>query len=189
MNSAIILIDLQREFFKQGRLLDHKDQLINHINSLTNYARANHLPVIWVTQEFKSDLSDAPIGANKPGLLIPIEGTEGSQLLEGLEIGDEELHLIKKRYSIFFKTNLDQILKELEVDNLIIGGVNTHACIRTSIIDAYQLDYPVIIASDCTDSYDKEHHDISMKYLTRNIAVAKTNQELFNYLNDKSDLL
>ncbi|MDO8452222.1 MAG: cysteine hydrolase [bacterium] len=180
MKPAVILIDLEREFVKNGRLLENKDDLVSCINELTEFARSKNYPVIWVTQEFEKDLSDAPIGSRKPGLMIPIKDTQGSKLLEGLVVNDGDLHIIKKRYSAFFKTDLDKILEGLPVDSLIMAGINTHACVRTSVIDAYQRDYPVTIALDCTDSYDEEHHDISIKYLTRNISEGKTNQEIFD---------
>lgn len=60
-----------------------------------------------------------------------------------------------------------------------MAGVNTHACVRTTVIDAYQRDYEVIIAVECVDSYDKEHHQISLRYLTDGLAAGYTNQELF----------
>jgi nicotinamidase-related amidase len=44
------------------------------------------------------------------------------------------------------------------VDALIAAGINTHACICATAIDAYQRDFPVIVASDCIDSYDRQHH-------------------------------
>ena len=160
--------------------MENKDKLVSNINELTEFARSQGYPVIWVRQEFEEDLSDAPIGSKKPGLMIPIKGTDGSKLLEGLVVKDSDLHIIKKRYSAFFRTDLDKTLEEFKVDLLVMTGVNTHACVRTSVIDAYQRDYPVIIALDCTDSYDEEHHNISIKYLTCNISEGKTNKEIFD---------
>ena len=57
--------------------------------------------------------------------------------------------VIKKRYSAFFGTTLDELLRKLCAETLILTGVNTHACIRTTAIDAYQRDLGVIFASEC----------------------------------------
>jgi isochorismate hydrolase len=73
--------------------------------------------------------------------------------------------VIKKRYSAFFGTQLDQMLHRLTPDVLILAGINTHACILMSAIDAYQRDWKIVVAAECVDSYDREHHDISMKYM------------------------
>ena len=86
--------------------------------------------------------------------------------------------MIKKRYSAFFGTDLDQILRRLTPDVLILAGINTHACVRVTAIDAYQRDWEIVVAGDCVDSYDREHHDISMKYMKQKIATVMSNQEI-----------
>jgi len=61
---------------------------------------------------------------------------------------------------------------------VILAGVNTHACIRTTAIDAYQRDWPVVLAGDCVDSYDRKHHEISLKYMKDKIATVMSNEEI-----------
>ena len=63
---------------------------------------------------------------------------------------------------------------------LILCGINTHACVRMAAIDAFQRDLEVIIAADCVDSYDKEHHDISLRYLGRDISRVLDNDQIMN---------
>jgi isochorismate hydrolase len=57
------------------------------------------------------------------------------------------------------------------VRRVVLAGVNTHACVRTTAIDAYQRDLDVAIALDCTASYDEEHHDVTLRYCSRTIAT------------------
>ena len=95
-----------------------------------------------------------------------------------LAVADEDLVMVKKRYSAFFGTDLDGTLERLGADCVILGGINTHACIRMTAIDAYQRDMPVILASECIDSYDREHHEISLRYMKDKIAVVLTNAEI-----------
>jgi len=54
-----------------------------------------------------------------------------------LAIASSDAIVIKKRYSAFFETNLDQILDGMNPDALILAGINSHACIRVTAIDAY----------------------------------------------------
>ena len=96
---------------------------------------------------------------------ITIEKTKGSQILDELNVKNNDKIIVKKRYSAFFKTSLNEILKKMKIDTLIMAGINTHACIRTAAIDAYQNDYEVIIAKDCVNSWDKKHHEITLAYL------------------------
>jgi isochorismate hydrolase len=86
--------------------------------------------------------------------------------------------LIKKRYSAFYGTSLDQLLEQWSYDALILAGINTHACIRMTAIDAYQRDHRAILAGDCIDSYDREHHHISLRYMKGSIADVMTNEEI-----------
>jgi isochorismate hydrolase len=66
----------------------------------------------------------------------------------------------------------------LRPDGLIFAGINTHACIRMAAIDAYQRDWEVILAANCVDSYDREHHEISLRYMKDKIASVMTNEEI-----------
>jgi isochorismate hydrolase len=86
--------------------------------------------------------------------------------------------VIKKRYSAFYETDLDQLLRRLRPDALILAGINTHACVRVTAIDGYQRDWEIVVAEECVDSYDREHHDISMKYMKDKIATVMSNQEI-----------
>lgn len=183
MKLAIIVIDVLEDFFKEGRLKDNRPNMVKNINELTSFARDHKVPIIWVRQEFKKDLSDAFLAYRKNNTAITIEGTPGAQLLSELIKDSSDYEVIKKRYSAFFKTSLDELLTKLGVDTLIICGVNTHACIRTAVIDAYQRDYEVVIATNCTDSYDLEHHRVSLNYLTKTISKAISNEEIFHLLS------
>ncbi|MGA7401137.1 MAG: isochorismatase family protein, partial [Candidatus Sulfotelmatobacter sp.] len=58
--------------------------------------------------------------------------------------------LIKKRYSAFYQTELDQLLHRLQPDAIILAGINTHACIRVTAIDAYQRDWETIVAANAS---------------------------------------
>ena len=78
--------------------------------------------------------------------------------------------VIKKRYSAFYGTNLDKVLDTLNPDAMILAGINTHACIRMTAIDAYQRDWEVVAGGPIVNSYDPEHHDVSLRYMKENIA-------------------
>ena len=53
-----------------------------------------------------------------------------------------------------------------------------HACVRMTAIDAYQRDWEVIVAADCVDSYDQEHHEISLRYMNGKIASVMSNDQI-----------
>jgi isochorismate hydrolase len=140
--------------------------------------RSHKRPVIWVRQEFRPDLLDAFPEMRAKGIRVTIRGTPGCQIDADLAVDPGDTVLIKKRYSAFYGTTLEQVLAELKPDGLILAGINTHACIRMAAIDAYQRDWEVVLAADCIDSYDREHHEISLRYMKDKIASVMTNQEI-----------
>lgn len=182
MKKALLVIDLQEDFFKDGLLLENRQKLTTNVNELVDEAHKQDLHVIWVRQEYKEDLSDAPLYNKKNRKPITIQGTKGCQLLPELHYRPEDSEIIKKRYSAFFRTELDTLLEQLQVDTLIITGINTMTCVRTTSIDAYQRDYEVILALDAVDAYDTEQHENSIKYLQYAVAQGKSNKEILGMM-------
>ncbi|MBC7666754.1 MAG: cysteine hydrolase, partial [Caulobacter sp.] len=89
-----------------------------------------------------------------------------------------DLEVVKKRFSMFFQTGLDALLRQLGTDQVILAGVNTHACIRMAAIGAYQRDLEVIIVGECVASRDVRHHDVTLDYLDGGVARVLTLKEL-----------
>lgn len=175
---VLLVIDLVNDYFREGPLREQREGLVVSVNHLAAQFRQLGLPVIWVRQAFSPDLSDAFLGMRRDGVRVTIAGTEGAELLSDLERADGDYMLIKKRYSAFFKTELDAVLERLEAQPIVLAGINSHACIRTTAIDAFQRDMEVIVARDCVSSYDEEHHRVTLKYLDRGIARIMNNNEI-----------
>lgn len=182
--TALILIDMLNDYFRNGPLAEQRSQLTENINHLIAYARVNNFPVIWVRQEFRPDLSDAFADMRKRNVRVTIAGTDGCRILSELGRQANDHEIVKKRYSAFYGTSLDDLLSSLNVQTLIIAGINTHACVRTAAVDAYQRDLDVIVVRECVASYDSEHHDVTLRYLGRAIAEVKALAEV---VGSKSD--
>jgi nicotinamidase-related amidase len=174
---VLIVIDMLNDFLDRWEAAARK-HLTASINELVEVMRGIERPIIWVRQEFEPDLRDAFPEMRAKGIRITIRGTSGCQIVPELIADSSDVIIVKKRYSAFHGTNLDELLTRLQPDALILAGVNTHACIRTAAIDAYQRDWPVVVALDCVDSYDKEHHEISLKYMAGGIASIMTNEQI-----------
>jgi nicotinamidase-related amidase len=174
---VLIVIDMLRDFLENWDSVQ-KEKLVQSINELVSVMRSFSHPVIWVQQEFEPDLRDAFPEMRAKGIRITIKGTPGCEILPELAVAPSDMVIIKKRYSAFYGTTLDDTLERLAPDAIILAGINTHACIRTTAIDAYQRDWPVILAADCIDSYDREHHEISLRYLKDKVALLMSNLEI-----------
>jgi nicotinamidase-related amidase len=174
---ALIVIDMLNDFLAEWEP-DRKASLIRSINELAALIRGLGHSVIWIRQEFEPDLSDAFLEMNAKGIRKTIKGTPGSQIISELHVAAADVMIVKKRYSAFFGTTLDEALARIRPDSIILAGINTHACIRTTAVDAYQKDWALILAFDCIDSYDREHHEISMRYMKDKLAAVMSNDEI-----------
>jgi maleamate amidohydrolase len=184
MNKPVLLvIDMLNDFLCDWEP-ERRQKLTQAINELVSIMRGHSFPVIWVRQEFEPDLRDAFLEMKTRGIRSTIKGTDGCQILSELSVAPSDGVIVKKRYSAFFGTSLDETLARLAPETIIIAGINTHACIRTTAVDAYQRDWNVILASDGIDSYDREHHEVSLRYMQDKIASVMNNVEIRGALAD-----
>ena len=184
--AALVVVDLQRDFFESGPLADLRETLTARTNELVAIFRERDLPVVWVRQEFADDLSDAFLLMRRRGTKKTIAGTPGAEFLPELQRDARDPVVLKKRYSAFFRTNLDELLSTSQPQHLVIAGINTHACVRMTAIDAYQRDYSVIIAEECVASYDAEHHAVTRRYMQGGIAEFLSNERIRGLLDSNA---
>jgi nicotinamidase-related amidase len=185
--TVALIVDMQVDFFAHDRLSRLRPRLVASTNALVVAARKAAVPVVWIKQEFSPDLSDAPLEVKRKGLRVTVAGTPGASFLPELDVQDRDLTIVKTRYSAFFGTHLDSVLAQLGCDQLIVAGINTHACIRATVVDAYQRDYDVILARDCTESHDEAHHEQSSRYMIGKLARGMSNEEIFAALEHRRD--
>lgn len=174
---VLLVIDMLQGFLDSWDA-EARRKLVESIHELSAMMRSRGFPVIWVRQEFEPDLRDAFLEMKRSGMAVTIKGTRGAELVPELQVAAVDRVLIKKRYSAFFRTVLEEWLEELKADGLILAGVNTHACVRMTAIDAYQRDWEVILAADCVGSYDREHQEVSLRYMRGKIAEVLSNVEI-----------
>ena len=173
----LLVVDMLNDFLEKWPVAA-RDRLLHSTNELISSMRKQGHPIVWVRQEFEPDLSDAFREMKLKHISITIRGTPGCQIVPELPVASSDPVIVKKRYSAFLGTNLEELLAAFKPDTIIIAGINTHACVRMTAIDAYQRDWPVVIASDCVSSWDDEHHAVTLRYLEREIARVMSNEEI-----------
>lgn len=107
-----------------------------------------------------------------------IIGTEGRDLYNTLKSQYEEIQdfknvfwLDKTRYSAFFGTNLDSLLRERKIDTVEIVGVCTDICVLHTAVDAYNLNYKIIIPKNCVASFNQAGHDWALTHFENSIGA------------------
>jgi ureidoacrylate peracid hydrolase len=91
-----------------------------------------------------------------------MEGTWGAEIVSELSQRPEDSTVIKRRYSGFFNTDLDLTLKDHEVDTVIVTGVVTNICVRSTVHDAFFLGYRVLVPEDCVAATGPREQESSL---------------------------
>ena len=162
---ALIVIDMQRDFVDEGAPIECPGarDLLPRLARLANRARHAGVPVIYTQEAHRAARVDFGRELDYEEPEHCLEGSPGVALCEGLTVGTDDFILVKRRYSSFFATDLDLLLKGLGVDTVLLTGVATDVCVRATAQDAHQLDYRVVVASDGVAGTSVEQHDAALR--------------------------
>lgn len=161
MKTAILVVDMLNDFVTGALKCDRGLAIVPQTAKLLDGARRANVPVIFC--------NDAHIKGIDHELKLwgdhAIAGTKGAEVIPELKLCDKDYVVPKRRYSGFFRTDLDLLLRELGVDTVVLTGLHTHMCVRHTSADAYCLGYNVVVAKDATDSFTEQDYTLGLKYL------------------------
>ena len=159
---AIIVIDMQNDFVDpKGKLcVDGAKATIPAINKLIKYGKSKGWKVVWITRDHRAsgvdvDAPRIPLFTDgKTGYCVP--GTWGGALADGLKAEDDDLIVPKYRNSAFFNTNLDLILRRMDVKTVVLAGTQYPNCVRGTANDAMSYDYETVVCTDACSAKTPE---------------------------------
>jgi nicotinamidase-related amidase len=128
-------------------------------------ARSKHIPVIFVNYQSRPGGPDAKsrfwmsggVQGLYPNVAHQQEGSRWAEIIPELEPCQTDFYVnTKRRYSAFYGTDLDLLLRNLRVETVILTGVMTEICVLCSAFEAFNRDYRVVVVKDCTAGRDPE---------------------------------
>lgn len=185
-DSALIIIDMQNGFIEKESPLciANAKSTVPACAEVINRAREKKMPVIFVNRIYREDGSDVentrkeiwekggkPLTKSSKGVLSIENPPEFKKTY-----GDYEI--IKQRFSAFFQTELDMLLRRLGVKTIYLTGTTTPNCIRTTCYDGISLDYNIVVIEDCCSSNTAEIQSANMADM-RNIGAKIINSSEF----------
>uniref|UniRef100_A0A0E0ND12 Isochorismatase-like domain-containing protein n=1 Tax=Oryza rufipogon TaxID=4529 RepID=A0A0E0ND12_ORYRU len=164
--TAMLVIDMQKDFvdpaMRSPMLVDGGQAVVPTVAEAVAVARERGIYVVWVVREHDPSGADVEIFRRRyysGGKGPTVKGLKGADLADGLVIKEGEYKLVKTRFSAFFATPLDSVLKTSGIKKLVIVGVQTPNCIRQTVFDAVALDYEkVTVIIDATAAARPEIH-------------------------------
>jgi ureidoacrylate peracid hydrolase len=205
--SAVLVVDMQNDFGAPGGMFDRAGIDISGIaaaaeatRSVLDAARAAGVPVVYVNMEHEPDLSnfgpaDGPHALKHARLGVGdgrtlVRGTWNTRNLDGLAPGPGDTVLSKHRYSGFFETELDDVLRGLGVQYLIVTGCTTSVCVESTVRDAMFRDYTCVVLADCTaEPIGAENHAASLRVIELLIGWVSTGGAVCAALAPQAELV
>lgn len=159
---ALVIIDMQKALFKKKTPVYQEAELITHINQLICKAAEVHAPVVMVRHCNDSFLK---------------EGTPDWQVTDNLSFPEDAIWLNKQHASCFQGTGLLEMLKERNVDIVVVAGLVSNGCVQASSLDALKLGLQVILVSDGHSTFAKEAASIVGEWNKKILAAGARLQE------------
>jgi ureidoacrylate peracid hydrolase len=208
--TAVIVVDMQNDFGAKGGMLELAgldismiQQAAGPIAKVLTSARRADVKIIYLKMGFHPDLSDLGVSdspnrvrhlrfgvgktvraPNGTESRILIRDTWNTDILSELKPQPNDVVLYKHRFSAFYQTDLDAILKNLGVKYLVVTGCTTHVCVESTIRDAMFRDYSCLLLADCTGEpiglgLPRSSHEASLQVI----------QETFGWVSDSSQFI
>ncbi|MEU1168465.1 cysteine hydrolase [Streptomyces sp. NPDC005921] len=179
-NTVLIVVDIQGGDVEPSAArteiphMDGRAERMPRVHELIRRTREQGIPVVWIQEVHKPNLVD--IGRELDGSEGPhcIEGWPETELSQGLRPRPDEFLIRKRRYSAFFGTELEIVLKAYRAETLVLIGGLTDVCVHYTAVDAHQHDYRVRVVTDCVGGSSRQAHDAALRaihYLQRDALV------------------
>jgi nicotinamidase-related amidase len=163
---GILVIDMLNDFANpEGALYcEGTAKIIPNLQKLFKWVRSrkdDNVQLIHIQEAHRKNDADFRV---RP--VHAVKGTWGSDFIKELYPEGDEYIVQKRRHSAFAHTDLDLYLREENIDTVVVTGVWTNVCVRSSASDALYNAYKVITLADCCDSKTEEMHQNGLKDLS-----------------------
>ena len=160
---AVLVVDMQYDFVAEDAPVKcrNAEKIIEPIGKLLNTARKKGVPIIYFKEVHRPKWIDLGIEKEKEPLHC-LEGTKGAEIVKELIPKDGDYVITKRRYSGFYGTDLDILLRCLKIDTLVVTGVATNLCVRATCEEAKFRDYHIVVPQECVAGTSIESHECTL---------------------------
>jgi nicotinamidase-related amidase len=172
MRPALLAVDLQRYYLETGpaEKLACVGGLIAKANELIDFFHDRRLPVVQVRIVHKADGSTwnqamKPHWTGQPMAGTLTEGTWEAEPHPGLHRHPDDIVVTKTRGSAFLRTELEDLLRGLGVDTVVLAGFSTNRCVGLTAIEAWERDFKVMLAGEAVLGANLADGELMLAYL------------------------
>src|ERR687889_656503 len=199
INPALLVIDVQNGFVSKGGSYDllgmetfNYREIIPKIRDLINLCRDAGVPIFYTQAVREASGIDLLTRSHK---ILPksreerikkkpicVRETWDAEIVDEIKPSEEDHVVIKRRDSAFLNTEIGVWLRSLSIDTLIFCGIDTSICVETSLRDAFNIGYDVILVSDATASSNKKHYESTLENVRDYYGIVIESKGLSKYL-------
>lgn len=174
--TALLVIDMQNYFAALA------EPIRVNVRSLVELGRRIGIPVIYTRHGHHDIDEDGGMLASWWNGDLIMYGSEDWRLMDDIAPGKDGTVIDKMRYSAFYNTGLEDMLRSRGIEDVVITGVMTNCCCETTARDAFMRDFRVFFASDATATANDDLHVCTLKNLAFAFAYVMSTEELLRSL-------
>ncbi|MEM3192173.1 MAG: isochorismatase family cysteine hydrolase [Candidatus Micrarchaeia archaeon] len=168
---ALLVVDMVNAFVETDSPLcvAGAKETVPKIKKVVDACRSKGIPIFFIARSYRDDGSDVEVSRwkfwndNGRPLSLTSTGPNSGEFYGPLKPEKGDYVIMKKKWSAFFRTELDLILRRLGVDTVAITGTQTPNCIRATAYDADMNDFDTVIISDCISSQTSEVQEANIR--------------------------
>ncbi len=165
---VLIVVDIQGGAPTDGGgssmpFMDGYQERMDRAPALVAAARRCGVPIVFFQEAHRRDLIDFGRELDGAEGVHLLEGDPGTEISAELDVGPDDYVIRKRRYSCFFGTELEILLKGLGANTLILTGGHTDVCVHYTFVDAHQHDYFCRVVEDCVAGSSADAHEASLR--------------------------
>lgn len=168
-DAVLIVIDITRDSLlpeeQSGIALKGAPQAVLNARRVVQAARECDVPIVFIQEIHRSNMIDFGRELDGAEDVHCLEGAPGAQFLDDLRPLENEYYVPKRRYSAFFGTDLEILLKGLGAKTIVLIGFLTDVCVHYTGADAHQHDYRIRVVRECVAGSSDEAHEASLNAL------------------------
>ena len=178
-STALICVDMQAGGFTGGGTLPHvgTEEVLPKAKKVLASARQVRIPIIHFKEVHRKEMVDFGRELDGAEPVHCLETWHSTEYYWELAPIDGEFAIAKRRYSCFFGTDLEILLRGLKVDTVVLMGMMTNVCVHYTAADAHQRDYHFHVIEDCCAGSDWDAHWAAltaMEYLQTGARISHT---------------
>jgi len=194
-HNVVIVVDMQNDFCHEDGAYHRNDpqtfqvggikKMIPRLQFFLSEMRKKEVPIVFCKYLIDDEARDAGIYVKARPFILK-EGLRrnswGGEIVDGLKSKKNDFIIEKSRFTAFYNTNMEIVLKSLKAETLFFTGVATNVCVESSIRDAFFRDYQCVLVEDCCKAWNEEFHLATIRNVIHGFGMVMTADEALDAL-------